>query len=330
MTSLVEHAFGEDLVRRPGTDGLQHHGHLAADLDRHVVVEEVVAQRADDAVAELREGVGRRFDELGLGQVFHDVTDERSLLQPADCRNRRSSHLGIIVGNQLAQLPLEHVGEEGQQARGFEAGALTGRALLVDHASEHQTCRVQVLRAPGPRQEGDERGADREVLEVAKLLDARDRVDVVEGREIQERLGSHLERRIVQQDLNLVLDGDVAGARQHGDGMPPDLRFGVAQQTPDCRMDDAVVRHLEQAQRVRRSHGRRPSGATRSAPRCRGRSPAGWLARYRRDADGCSRAASRHTACGRPPRTRSRRPAAPGTPTTSRPGSRPARRQTAG
>ena len=86
-------------MRRTGADGLQHHRHLSADLDWHVVVEEVVAQGPDDAVAELREGVGRHFEQLGLGQVFHHVADERTLLQPADGGDSRPGHFGVVVGD---------------------------------------------------------------------------------------------------------------------------------------------------------------------------------------------------------------------------------------
>ncbi len=74
----VEHALGEHVVRRPRADGLQHRRHLAADLDRHVVVERgsrAACRRCDRRTA--TSALVAASTQLGLGQVLDDVADER-------------------------------------------------------------------------------------------------------------------------------------------------------------------------------------------------------------------------------------------------------------
>ncbi len=103
---------------------------------------------------------------------------------------------------------------------------------------------------PGPRQERDDRGLDREVLEVTERLDPLERVHRIEFGEVQQRLGSDAKIRILHQCLDLILDRRIAGARQQPHRLLADRGILVTQEAADGRMHLAIVRQLEQAERV--------------------------------------------------------------------------------
>ena len=163
----------------------------------------------------------------------------------------------------VAQLAVEGVGQDRQQPRRFEPRPPAVVALLFDHLRQQQLRGVEVLRPARARQERDDRGLDREVLEVAERLDPLERVHRIEFGQVQQRLGSDAKVRILHQRLDLVLDRRIAGARQQPHRLLADRGILVTQQAADGRMHLAIVRQLEQAERVGDLASACPSAATR-------------------------------------------------------------------
>ncbi len=164
--------------------------------------------------------------------------------------HRLAGHLRGVVLEQLAQLAVEHVGHQANHPGGLGAAAQTCLARLVHHPLEHQLRRLEVLRASGPGQKRDHRRADREVGEVADLLDEGQRIGVGVPRHIEQRLGAHLEMRVAEQFLDFTAHREDVGLRQQRHGPQPHLGRLVGQQARDGRMHGAGVRRLEQAERV--------------------------------------------------------------------------------
>ena len=155
------------------------------------------------------------------------------------------------------------VGQDRQQLRRFETRPAARLALLFDHLRQQQLRGIEVLRPAGPRQERDDRGLDREVLEVTERLDPLERVHRIEFGEVQQRLGSDAEIRILHQRLDLILDRRIAGARQQAHRLLADRGILVTQEAADGRMHFAIVRQLEQAERIGDLASACPSAARR-------------------------------------------------------------------
>ena len=84
------------------------------------------------------------------------------------------------------------------------------------HRLDHEPRRVEVLRGPRSGEKCRRSGADREVLEVAELLDLPQRIDARFARQIQQRLGSHAEIGIAQHRRHPIRDLIVLTRAQDG------------------------------------------------------------------------------------------------------------------
>ena len=166
----IEHALDQHRLRRGRADLLQHLRNLAADFGAHRLVGQVVAQRADDAIAKR----GERGDAAGR---------QRRLGEPIDQRRRSAIASSARRPRQSPPAPPRHPRRPGACAardRTRRAGSTAaaplraapggpsspGSSTIFDSSSFGG---LEVLRPAGPRQERDHRGPDREVLEVAEL-----------------------------------------------------------------------------------------------------------------------------------------------------------------
>ena len=83
--------------------------------------------------------------------------------------------LRFAGGEDRADLILEAIRQDLQQQRRLEPGA---RLIVLQHAIKQHAGRVEVLVPAGLRQERHHGGANREVLELAELFDAIERIDL--------------------------------------------------------------------------------------------------------------------------------------------------------
>ena len=144
-------------------------------------------------------------DELGAVERREQRLDE---LVAGDRRRRAdrfARDLIVLVANQRGEQIEKRVGHERDQARRLRAFARAIRTRRAHHGLEERPGRVEVLRGPGRGQKRRHPGADREILEIAQLLDLRQRIDVHLPRQIEERLGANPEVGVLEH-----LDG--AGA----------------------------------------------------------------------------------------------------------------------
>ena len=93
-------------------------------------------------------------------------------------------------------------------------------------------------------------GANREILEVAELLDLRQRIDVHLARQVEERLGPHAEVGILEHLDRRRADLAIAGRAEQRQRPPPDVGLGMQQQRAQRRLPAARLLHLEQSERV--------------------------------------------------------------------------------
>ena len=182
------------------------------------------------------------------------------------------------------------------------AASARSRAPVVarrrHHRLDQRSRRVQVLRRPGRREERRHAGANREVLEVAELLNLRQRIDVHLARQVEQRLGAH------------ARDPDPSAARPHCSAISrsPAARSSAQRAAADVASRDASrsarsagmpaprLLRFEQAERVAhfgRLAGRTASPAARRPPIARWSSTR--RARCRGDDGGCCRGSCART-----------------------------------
>ena len=186
---------------------------LAARLDGHRRVGQVVAQRSHHRVAEAPQGFGHHVGQRGLADAIEQQEDE-----PRGCRScptartasAATSGSGSGAGGELqgrargtsAPTPGNRSGiRPMSRAASIRTRCASGPGS-VDHLLEQHSRRRQVLRGPGMRQVGHEGRADREVGEVAQLLDSGEGIQVRVAGEVEQRLGADLEVGIAKQPLD--------------------------------------------------------------------------------------------------------------------------------
>ena len=199
-----EQALHEHGLRGRGANRLQGGGQLVAGRRRSVGIDQSIANRADHTVAHPAERLDDRLGERRLLDAVDDPMRELPLAEQAGRTDRFVRDVRGIVLEQLAQLAVEHVGHDANHPRRLDPAALPFFPRLGHHPLQQQLRRLEVLGAAGPGQERDHRAADREVREVAELLDERQRVGVGVPRHVEQRFGPHLEARVVQQLLHLA------------------------------------------------------------------------------------------------------------------------------
>ena len=179
-------------------------GNLVAGRCRGVGVDQPVANRADHTVAHPAERLDDRLGERRLLKAVDDPMRELPLAEQPGRADRLVCNVRGIVLEQLAQLAVERVGHDANHPRCLDPAAQPFFPSLGHHPLQQQLRRLEVLGTAGPGQERDHRAADREVREVAELLDQRQRVGVGVPRHVEQCFGPHLEARVVQQLLHLA------------------------------------------------------------------------------------------------------------------------------
>ena len=182
---------------------------------------------------------------------------------PGDGADGRPRHLVVLVLDEPAQRVLERQGQPLRQAGRLEAGPLPEGALLRDHRLEERLRRLEPLLAQAGEHRHHRR-ADREVGEVAEVRQPRERVHVGVAREVEERLGPHLEVGIVQQRLDPRQDRPVARLVQDPEGPTAHLGVRVLEQAAHRGVGRGRVaadgHHVEGVQDLLRVHSLEPGG----------------------------------------------------------------------
>ena len=126
-----------------------------------------------------------------------NATDQRALPELADGDDGRPRHLDILVVEQRPQLALEQVGQHGDQPRRLEPRALAGLArssTIFDSSSRAAStfCVGPAARETRPAPRGSRSPGSRRAASMRSSGSI-----CVERGEIQQRLGAHLQARIV-------------------------------------------------------------------------------------------------------------------------------------
>ncbi len=226
----LQQAADEGLLRLGRADANQHGRQLAARIDRRILVAQtpfdlghqrvaVRRQRGRHVVGQLiaPEDVEQRFDQLVAGH-----------------RARRSNRLAChgLVGilNQASEHVEEGVGDEGNQPRRLGPLARAGFARRRHHRVDQRARGLEVLRRPRRRQERRHPGTDREVLEIAELLNLCQRIDAHLPRQVEERFGADTKIGILAAARRSVGDLAIAGRSQQRERAAPDVGLGIRQQ----------------------------------------------------------------------------------------------------
>ena len=181
------------------TDAHEDARQLVPDILRRPLVVHPPFDFRNDLVAVSRQRARRLVDELGPIERRHERIHE--LVFGSD--GRRSDGLPrdllVSVADERREQIGERAGHEGHQARRFRPLSRAVGSRHADHGLEEPSRGIQVLRRTRRRQKRSHPGADREVLEVAELLNLRERIDAHLARQVQERFRPNAEVGILEQ-----------------------------------------------------------------------------------------------------------------------------------
>ncbi len=220
---------------------------LTPDVGRRVEIGQVVAKRPHHTITKSGERLARVVGKRRIAETVDDPADQLALVQPADGAHGMTHLLSVAGDEHRPDLILEAVGQDREQAGRLEPGA---RLVVLQHAIEQDARRVEVLVPARLRKERHHGGADREVLELAKLLDPIERIDLRVVCHVEERLRSHGEVGIVQQLLDRRDHSGVAGFIQQANRFRAHFRGGVVEQAAHGRVRRAVRAGIQQPQRI--------------------------------------------------------------------------------
>ena len=153
--------------------------------------------------------------------------------------DRRAGHVRVLVLEQPSQRLLEDdrqpLGEPGR----LPTRLRTLRPLLGDHRLEHQPRSILSLLSE-PRQDGDNRRADRGVGEVAEVLHPGYRIHVGVAGQVEQRLGPDVHAGIGQEGLDALDDRPIPGVPENLERPATHLGRRVVEQSLYPRMRGLV------------------------------------------------------------------------------------------
>src|SRR5580765_9080834 len=105
-------------------------------------------------------------------------------------------YVNVGIGKKRGEQRIKTVWQPAKQFGRFHPVKQAFGSGFVDHRVENISRSFQILSLTGLRQKGDDCGSDREVREVAKLLDSGQRIDMRMMAQKEQGLGADTEFRV--------------------------------------------------------------------------------------------------------------------------------------